>query len=325
MSEPNAPDPLDMAYVQAESLLDDAAGRTARRTRVFDAVARETSAPNAVASPAPRRTARRGGAPQWAGWLAAAGVAGVSLILVSQTYQPVARASWRPVARPAALTPRVRSTGAGLTAAEVAPSKPVVQRSAAAPRRATPPVLFNEANRPRSYEPAPATPAGRAFPVSAKPTPPTAGWSASAFVAPNIPASPPLLIKPVEAPRPISPAPPVVAAPARPPPRPPERPNAASLFGQTSALGDAAAAGRTSEVEALLAQGAFADAADANGDTPLIKAVRSDHPASASVLRRYGASLDRRNDAGESARDLAAAKEDPALDRALGLVPSSAP
>ena len=39
-------------------------------------------------------------------------------------------------------------------------------------------------------------------------------------MAPNIPAPPPLFIKPVDAPRPPPPAPPVVATPAPPPPRP---------------------------------------------------------------------------------------------------------
>ena len=83
----------------------------------------------------------------------------------------------------------------------------------------------------------------------------------------------------------------------------------------------AAAAGRLAEVEALLDQGESVDAPDADGDTALMKSILADRPAAAAVLRRHGASLDRRNHAGESARDLAMASEDTALQRALGLAP----
>jgi hypothetical protein len=48
-----------------------------------------------------------------------------------------------------------------------------------------------------------------------------------------------------------------------------------------------------------------------------MKSIRADQPAVVAVLRRHGASLDRKNYAGQSARDLAAAKADPALDRAI--------
>jgi ankyrin repeat protein len=81
----------------------------------------------------------------------------------------------------------------------------------------------------------------------------------------------------------------------------------------------AAAAGRADEVATLLAAGASVDAADADGDTALMKAVQAGRPAVAALLRRHGASLDHKNRAGESARDVAAAKADPRLDRALGL------
>lgn len=90
---------------------------------------------------------------------------------------------------------------------------------------------------------------------------------------------------------------------------------------QAARLRAAATAGRTAEVESLLHQGAPADAPDANGDTALIKSVQADHPAAAAALRRHGASLDHRNNAGESARDIAAAKGDAALDQAIGLGP----
>ena len=83
----------------------------------------------------------------------------------------------------------------------------------------------------------------------------------------------------------------------------------------------AAAAGRTSEVETLLDQGVPVDAPDAEGDTALMKSVLADQPATAALLRRHGASLDRRNHAGDSAREMAPAKGDAALNQALGLAP----
>ena len=86
-------------------------------------------------------------------------------------------------------------------------------------------------------------------------------------------------------------------------------------------LRDAAQAGQADQVAALLAKGAPVDLPDVTGDTALMKSVRADHPATAILLRRRGASLDRRNLAGESARDLAAKVGDPELDRALGLKP----
>jgi hypothetical protein len=49
--------------------------------------------------------------------------------------------------------------------------------------------------------------------------------------------------------------------------------------------------------------------------------VRADHPAAAALLRRHGASLDHRNRAGESARDMAAERGDAALNQAIGLGP----
>ena len=79
----------------------------------------------------------------------------------------------------------------------------------------------------------------------------------------------------------------------------------------------AAAGGRTAEVEALLAQGVPVDAADGEGETALMKSVRANHPATAALLRRRGASLDHANKSGETVRDLAAAKADEQLDKAL--------
>jgi ankyrin repeat protein len=71
----------------------------------------------------------------------------------------------------------------------------------------------------------------------------------------------------------------------------------------------------------LLDQGISVDAADGDGDTALMASIRADHPAVAAILRRHGARLDRRNRAGESARDMAAAKHDARLNQALGLGP----
>jgi hypothetical protein len=81
----------------------------------------------------------------------------------------------------------------------------------------------------------------------------------------------------------------------------------------------AAAAGRIIDVKALLAQGVPVDAPDAEGETQLMKSIDADHPAAAALLLRHGASLDRKNRAGESARDMAKAIGDAALDRAIGL------
>ena len=67
--------------------------------------------------------------------------------------------------------------------------------------------------------------------------------------------------------------------------------------------------------------GAAVDATDDKGDSALMKAVEADRPATAAVLVRHGASLDQRNNAGSSPRDVAAGKDDPALKRALGLEP----
>ncbi|MFI4936604.1 MAG: ankyrin repeat domain-containing protein, partial [Caulobacterales bacterium] len=83
----------------------------------------------------------------------------------------------------------------------------------------------------------------------------------------------------------------------------------------------AAAAGRTTEMDALLEQGAPVDTPDAEGNTALIKSIQADHPAAAALLRRHGASLDRKNSAGESARDIATAKGDAELNQAIGLGP----
>jgi hypothetical protein len=83
----------------------------------------------------------------------------------------------------------------------------------------------------------------------------------------------------------------------------------------------AAAKGRTDDVEVLLEHGAPVDAADAEGETALMKSIEADQPAAAALLRQHGASLDRKNHAGESARDMAKARGDAELDQAVGLSP----
>ena len=88
---------------------------------------------------------------------------------------------------------------------------------------------------------------------------------------------------------------------------------------QAARLREAAAAGRSAEVTALLAQGVPVDASDDDGETALMKAIQADNPAAAALLRRRGASLDRKNHAGVSARDMATSIADPELNRALGL------
>jgi ankyrin repeat protein len=84
-------------------------------------------------------------------------------------------------------------------------------------------------------------------------------------------------------------------------------------------LRDAAAGGRISEIAALLAQGAAVDAADAEGETALMKAVKANHAPAVALLRRRGADPDLKNLAGTSPRDMAARIGDPDLDRALGV------
>src|SRR5688572_885167 len=84
MSDPDAmPDPIDKAYAQAEAMLDDEAARATRRARVLAAVAAEPAA--APASP----PSTRGAAWRRGGWLAAACVAGLSLLVVLQFEPPV--------------------------------------------------------------------------------------------------------------------------------------------------------------------------------------------------------------------------------------------
>jgi ankyrin repeat protein len=92
-------------------------------------------------------------------------------------------------------------------------------------------------------------------------------------------------------------------------------------FDQAASLRAAAAEGRTAELQTLLARGIPVDAPDPEGDTALMISIQAGRLEAVALLRRYGASLDQRNRAGLSARDMALAKGDPALDRAIGLEP----
>jgi hypothetical protein len=307
------PDPMDRAYARAEALLDDAAARAARRAQVLDAVAREPVVPAAPPVAARRRFDWRHG-----GGLAAAGVAGLSVLVAVQ----INRNHPEPV-RPQVPPP----------AALQAPAAPAPAATSPAPARVP------------ATGPSPAKPA----PVRQAPAAPPAAEPQSADIVAAEPSPA------FRAPPPPPPAPPVaLAAPAArfaPAPPPPaaaapstnsieemvvvtgEKRGAASakaarvaspapLPGDPAArLRTAAALGSTADVEALLAGGAAVDAPDAEGETALMKAVRADKPAVATLLRRHGASLELKNRAGLSAKEIAGTVGDPELNRALGLEP----
>jgi len=294
------PDPIDEAYVRAEAALDDAAARAARRARVLGAVAAaETKTP----APAVRRPLRRSG-----GWLAAAGVAGLSVWTAVHIYKPASPPP--PAPPPPAAAPVSSASTAG---------RPLVQPPAAAAK------------------PEPARVA-KAFPrqVEAIPVAPPAD------IAPPPPLPIPPVERPIAPPPPAPPPPPIVAGmPADPAPsakngvaesvvvtgsRIQQRnftastlitPAEAQQAGPAAALRAAAAAGRTADIEMLLSQGVSVDAPDAAGDTALMKAVQAARPAAAAILVRHGADLDLKNHAGASARDMASTRNDPAMNRAL--------
>lgn len=290
-----APDPVDKAYAQAEAVLDDEAARAARRARLLGAIAREVEAPAPAVSPPSRsRLSWRGG-----GWLTAASVAGLGALLAVRLYPPI-MARREPPAQPVAAAPP--------EVTRIAPP----QAATTAPPRATPIAPADRARKPASArDAAPFQRAEPAAPIAlpAPPPPPPAAPPASAptsaeeFVVTGsrIPSAPP-----------PAPAAAKAASGAR---------DAAVPADGAARLRAAAGAGRISELTALLNQGAPVDAADDDGETALMKAVQANHPAAAALLRRRGADLDRKNRAGASARDMATAIGDAALDRALGLVP----
>ena len=176
MSDPDAmPDPIDKAYVEAEAVLSDEAARAARRQRVLAAVASQ-GAPEAAIRP---RAWRRGG------WLVAASVAGLALVVATQVYRP-----------PPAYMPPPKPNGAPVAAG------PVSKTAATAPTPAAPAPI---AARPAAVASASA---------------PTRGVSSETETPPVVTLQAP--VAPSAFPSTTAPAPSVEAAPAPPPPPPPE-------------------------------------------------------------------------------------------------------
>lgn len=322
MSDHDTPDPIDKAYDQAEAMLSDDAARAARRARVLAAVAHEPAMAAASVAAAPV-AAHPISAPQvrrsvWRrnGWLAAACVAVLCVVLAVQYRPPVVRP--HPAARPSA-----PAAAAALPATAVMPPSAAVSET---PHR-TPPQPPQLKKAPRS-EPAraeTAPPKPKAFPAAPPESVQEVVVTGSRIPHPGLTSASPLTTADASSAKAADDrayAP--VAAPAPPPPPPLLAAQAEPMFGArdiapAESLAAAAAAGRTAEVERLLAHGAAVDATDAKGDTALMRSIRADKPAVASVLLRHGASLDRKNKAGESARDMAKAVDDAKLDKALGI------
>jgi hypothetical protein len=314
MSDDHAtPDPMDRAYSQAETLLVDDAARAARRAQVLDAVARE-GAPIAPAAPV-----RRGVGWRYGGGLAAAAVAGLSALVAFQINRPEAVRpqvpSPAPVQAPAAQAPATGLAPAQAPTAGPPPAKPApAHRAPVAPPAAEPGSADIVAAQPPSPpQPAPAAAAPR--PALAPITAPPAAFRAAPALPPPAAAAPSTstieemvvvtgdkrAAASAKAARIASPAPPSADPAAR--------------------LRAAAALGQTADVEGLLAKGAAVDSPDAEGETALMKAIRADKPDVAALLRRHGASLELKNRAGLSAKEIAATVGDAELNRALGLEP----
>jgi hypothetical protein len=318
------PDPMDDAYLGAEQMLDDEAARAARRARVLAAVAQEPAATPAPA-PSARRPMRRYG-----GWLAAACVAGLGVWTAGQVYRLSPR---RQQGAPLAVQPPAPPAAKALAPAAGPP--PAASRTSSAPR----PVAVHA--RPRPILPgAPIAPPPDIAPPPPLPLPPVERPSQA--LPPPLPI--PLVEKPIQAPLPLPPPAPVIAAkPGATEPAPGSNVQSVVVSGSRiarrdyatqapvisgalvkaldgpSRLREAAAAGRTADIEALLAQGVPVDAADENGETALMRSIEAGRRDAVALFRRHGASLDLKNRAGVSARDMAAMKHDDALDEALGL------
>ena len=303
------PDPIDRAYGDAERLLDDPVERSARRDRVLAAVAQDNAANSVPGRKPVARFAARGG------WLAAAGIVVVSGLLVTRF-------------------PASQGPGAPSPPANASVAKPVPKNQIAAALPPPAPAISQPDFVPATPK---AAPASRASDVARKgveapgktaalpePPPPVA------LAAPP-PAAPPASVAAAAPPAIVVIAPP--AAMPAPPPPPPAAPAPAFRTGAAKPMSEAgidpdvgqlhaaAAAGHTAEVQHLLDRHVPVDAADAKGETALMKSIRADQPETAALLVRLGASLDKKNDAGLNARDLAAQRKDPALNRALGLEP----
>jgi hypothetical protein len=333
-------DPIDKAYAEAEALLNDEASRAARRAKLLATVA--TDAAPVVGNP------RRSPWPR-AVWLAAAGIGGMALILASQSRLTDRFRLQTP-------PPRVQSPTPAPFAAMPLPEQP----PAVAPRRTPPAPVTEPAPQPPGPPSAVITAAPKAFPESSAPAPgpPPATISLNlrnlgsgrTALRPNLSpppvqqreVPPPPESAPPEPAPPPPPPPPIVIKPSEkviaPPPPPRPAPPAAAPSTRAAAsegadhspddlaarLRTAATAGRTTEVDALLAQGALIDMPDEAGDTALMKSIQANHPEVAAALRRRGASLEVKNRAGQSVRDMAAVIGDAKLNQALGLAPPSA-
>lgn len=298
------PDPVDRAYNEAEKLLQEEAERSARRARVLAAVARDSDPRQ---KPVPRFASR-------GGWLVAASLVVVSGFLVTRFS---AEPWFSPLTTPAPVVKQVQKNemtpALSKPAPAVQPDFAPVTPQAEAPDR-TPAIARRraEASGRRMPEPPPA----------AMKAPPAAVMAAPSPAASPPPAAPPPSI--AAAPRAPMSAP-LAAAPPPPPPAAPA--DMAAPVGESGVNPDfdqlrrAAAAGRTEEVQRLLDRHVPVDAAGPEGETALMKSIRADQSETAALLIRHGASLDKKNNAGFSARDLAAQVNDPALNHALGLAP----
>ncbi|HEY1562775.1 MAG TPA: ankyrin repeat domain-containing protein [Caulobacteraceae bacterium] len=319
---PEHRDPIDRAYTQAEELLDDSNSRAARRSRILGAVAQEPLAHTAPNLSSHRRPAWRRG-----DWLAAASIAGLGVFLATRVYQsapqPLRTMPTPPPFAPAASEPaRTSLPPAAAKTISRAGRAPTLKSAAPAPLAAIPPSLDI---RPVASPPMPAPMAARAFPAEASPPP-----SQQVIVTAERRASPPAAGKSeftggtqddslgalgsalmAKKPAPPPPAAPLLGSEA----------DAGSPSVQAGNLRAASAGGRLSEIETLLALGVPVDAPDVDGETALMKSIRADEPAAAALLLRHGARLDQRNRAGMSARQMATAVGDPALERAVGLKP----
>ena len=300
MDEPDtALEPIDRAYANAEALLADDAARAQRRARVLGEIARTDAARRAGT---PVRTGRS--MMQSGGWLAAAGVVGLSLFVATQAPQRP------PIATPAAR--RAPAAGALVADAASAPTQKSTDHPPVLPKVTT-------SNAPRIA----------AAPLPVVPTPRSGAPMGGLARGPDAPAETDKAANAVTDARPedaIAAAAPVVVpraeAFAASPPPPPRSAAVSALRAapsQADRLSAAAAAGRAPEVEDLLARGTPVDARDADGDTALMKSVVAGRVKTAALLRGRGASLDRKNRAGLSVRDVAKAIDDPDMNQALGV------
>jgi hypothetical protein len=236
------------------------------------------------------------------GWLAAASVAGLSALVAFQVEPPVQ------------VQPPPAPAGSARTQSPAESARPVVsdRTGSATEMTAVPPPPARAQAPTLKSAPAPLAVAPAA--TSAVAEPPPALELPRARAAPFAPAAPAPSADASEAVVTGARAPWAQAASAR-------RESTARPADQAAQLRAAAAAGRVAELTVLLARGAPIDAPDEEGETALMKAVQANHPAAAALRRGRGASLELKNRAGYSARDMAASVGEAELNRALGLSP----